>query len=190
MSEDSGSEDFEDDEVPYEEFGVKVKIENVVSTWVLPLYVEEPTLVFDGKLSVSIKTFESVYSLSNRGRSPKKLKIGKDCSEAKVERWFRPVNGKNAYHYNHHDNEDVCKEIEKIWMICHQKTVVLGVHTINKAKARGFTCMKKDPPILVNWAVFGEWCIRDRTWREERLARKHSSGLGSVSNSNRVDNSK
>jgi len=141
----------------------------------------ESTLVFDGKLPVCRKMFELVYGLLNRGKSPKKLKIGKDCSKAEVERWFRPVNGKNAYHYNHHDDEDFCKEIEKIWMICHQKMMVLGIRTINKVEVRGFTCMKKDPPILVNWAVFGEWCIRDPIQREERLAWKHSLGLGSLS---------
>lgn len=181
MSHDSGSEGFDDAQVEVEEHGVRVKIENTVSTWVPPLYAEEPTLVFDGKLPVSRKTFESVYGLPNRGKSPKKLKIGRDCTEAEVERWFGPVNGKNAYHYNHFDDEETCKEIERIWMICHQKTVVPGIRCINKAEARGFTCMKKDPPVLVNWAVFGEWCIRDRIRREERLRKKQSLGLGSLS---------
>ena len=152
-----GGEGGEDDLVEVEEHNVKVKIENVMSTWVPPLYAEEPTLVFDGKLPVSRKTFESLYGLSNRGKSPKKLKIERDCTKAKVKRWFGLVIGKNAYHYK----EDVYREIEKLWMICHQRTVVPGIHYIKKAEAWGFICMKKDPPVLVNWTFFAEWCIRD-----------------------------
>jgi len=41
--------------------------------------------------------------------------------------------------------------------------------------------MKKDPLVLVNWTMFGEWCIRDYIRREERLARKQSQDLGSLS---------
>jgi len=82
--------------------------------WILLLYAEEPTLVFNGKLPVSRKTFELVYSLSNRGKSSKKLKIGRDCIEAKVERCFGPINSKNIYHYSHHDDNNIYKEIKKL----------------------------------------------------------------------------
>jgi hypothetical protein len=50
-------------------------------------------------------------------------------------------------------------EIERLWMIAHQKTQVLHTQMINKVEVQGFVCQKKGKD--VNWVVFVEWTIWD-----------------------------
>ena len=144
------------------------------------MYAEEPTLLLDLENAVPItrKSFEEFYSLSNKGPSLKRLKIGRDVTEAEVEKFFGPCKGKNSYRYNYRDDEVVIKEVERLWMICHQRTVVLYNRIINKAEARGFALWKRESSVLVNWCVFAEWIVRDRIRQLHREEVKKSLGLG------------
>jgi len=85
------------------EQGVRVKFERVDTQWTPPLYAKEPMLLLDSENAVPItcKSFEEFYGLCNEGPSLKRLKIGRDVTEAEVEKLFGPCNGKNYYRYNY-----------------------------------------------------------------------------------------
>ena len=169
-----------EDECGQGDDGVRVKLEKVDSQWSAPLYVEEPTLLLDleNAVPISRKSFEEFYGLCNKGPSLKRLKIGRDVTEAEVEKFFGPCNGKHSYRYNYREDERITKEVERLWMICHQRTVVPSNRNINKAEARGFALWKREPSVPVNWCVFAEWSIRDRIRRLHREEAKKSLGLG------------
>ena len=176
----SGSEDERGEHEEVRELGGRVKLEKIDNQWAPPLYAEEPTLLLDleNPAPISRKCFEEFYGLSNKGPSLKWLKIGRDVTEAEVEKFFGPCSGKNSYRYNYHEDETIIKEVERLWMICHQWTVVPYNRSINKAEARGFALWKRDPSVPVNWCVFAEWTVRDRLRCLQRVQAKKLVGGG------------
>lgn len=80
-------------------FGLRlVKIEGVDPTsYVDPIYSEQPTIVFDRINLVSRKVFVEKYGLCNEGANPKRLKIGVHIEEADVEQLFGPCINRNGY---------------------------------------------------------------------------------------------
>ncbi len=114
--------------------GKKIKLEDIVSSWVALLYGTPPNIIFDRRTSISKNQFFEKFGLCNKGPSSKHLKIRKD---AKVEEFFgNPIN-RNGYRYCHLDNEELIIRVELLWMIVHQRTQVPCIRMINMVEARG-----------------------------------------------------
>ena len=76
-----------------------------------------------------------MYGLCKQKQAPKRLKVGRDCTDEEIEEMFGPIVGKNSYRYNHTSDEELCKQVERMWMILHQKTMVSSSRFINCSKA-------------------------------------------------------
>jgi hypothetical protein len=51
--------------------GKKIKTENIILSWVAPLYVTSPHIIFDKKNFITTKDFVKNYNLSNKGPNHK-----------------------------------------------------------------------------------------------------------------------
>lgn len=125
-----------------------VKLEGVdPASYVVPLYAEQPTIVFDRVTPPTRKIFQETYGLSNEGLNPKRLKIGVQLEEVDVESLFGPCINRNGYRYCHKDDEELIREVESKYMICHQRTWLPSTCIINKSEARGiaYERVKKKP---------------------------------------------
>jgi hypothetical protein len=102
--------------------GKKIKLEDIVSSWVALLHGTPPNNIFDRRTSISKNQFFDKYGLCNKGPSPKDLKIRKDLKDTEVEEIFgKPIN-RNGYRYCHLNNEELIIRVELLWMIVHQRT--------------------------------------------------------------------
>lgn len=99
--------------------------------------------------------FASKYGLSIEGPNPKSLTAG-DVSEAELEGFLGPTINKNGHRYMCVNDEELIKQIERMWMVVHQKSGVLSNRLITKGMARGFYLEKKKHK-KVNWAAYAEW---------------------------------
>jgi hypothetical protein len=103
---------------------------------VLPLYAEQPTVVWDRVAPILMNTFQLEYGLNNTGIPPKSLKLNVHITEEEVESLFRKKVGGNGYHYANNEDKEFVKKVERRWMICHQRTSVPNIRLVNISEAR------------------------------------------------------
>jgi hypothetical protein len=129
--------------------------------YILPLYAEQPTIVWDRVAPILRTTFQLEYGLNNTGIPPKSLKLNVHVTEEEVESLFGKKVGGNGYRYANNEDEEFVKKVERRWMICHQRTSVPNTRLVNISEARGWTYeLLKGKP--TNWVVHAEWTCRQQ----------------------------
>ncbi len=80
----------------------------------LPIYKEQPNLIFDRKHIVTWKEFVKKYGLCNKGLNPKHLKLGKYIEDVEVEKLFKSCINKNNYRYFWLEDEKLIAKAEHL----------------------------------------------------------------------------
>lgn len=156
---------------------VKVKVEGLgkkksTTAWTPPMYAEPPELfsVLENR-GRSRREFAEKYGLAYLGGGPKSLKEGVDYSEEEMVAFYGPMIGKSNYRYTDCSDESVLARTEFLWMVLHQKSMMLSSRQISKGFAQAvFAEMRKNKKI--NWASQGEWTSAEQFRR--RVAAKRS----------------
>ena len=97
------------------------------------------------------------------GMSPKQLR-DTDVTDAELVNFFGLTVNKNSHCYMFLKDEELIQRIEHMWMVYHQKSVVLQSRLITKAMTKGFYVqeVKKMKP---NWAPYVEWMNNEQLRR-------------------------
>ena len=143
-----------------------------------PPVFAEPPILFPFTLSrgYTRKEFAEKYDLNHSGMSPKQLR-DTDVTDAELVSFFGPTVNKNGHRYMFLNDEALIERIERMWMVCHQKSVVLQSRLITKAMAKGFYVqeVKKKSP---NWALYAEWTNNEQLRRRLKSKKVESNGEG------------
>ena len=108
-----------------------------------PLYAEQSDIVFDGMHAVARLVFVEKYNLKNKGINPKQIRVGTHIHKEEVAELFGSILNKNGYRYGWSEDEEVIKEVERLYM------------STTNAEASGFAYERKKKKDL-NWAAFAE----------------------------------
>ena len=159
---------------------VKVKAEGSYGVkkkkvgYAAPVFAEPPSLFpFTLARGYTRKEFAEKYGLHYSGMSPKHLRES-DVTEEELVRFFGPTVNKNGHRYMFLGDEGLIQRIESMWMICHQKSVVLQSRLITKAMAKGFY-MQEVKGKKPNWALYVEWTNNEQLRRRQKLKSKAES---------------
>jgi hypothetical protein len=68
------------------------------------------------------------------------LKLNVHVSEEEVESLFGKKVGGNGYRYANSEDEEFVKNVERRWMICHQRTSVPKTRLVNISNELGCAC--------------------------------------------------
>jgi hypothetical protein len=80
--------------------------------YILLLYAEQPTIVWDRVPPILRTTFQLKYGLNNTGILPKLLKLNVHIAEEEVESLFGKKVGGNGYRYANSEDEEFVKKVE------------------------------------------------------------------------------
>ncbi len=67
------------------------------------------------------KNFEDKYDLGFIGLNLRHIRMPRDCTKEEVEKLFGPVVNKNGDCYMECTNPKILAQVERLWMITHQK---------------------------------------------------------------------
>ncbi len=71
------------------------------------------------------KKFEDKYDLGFIGLNLRHIKLPRDCTKEEVEKLFGPIVNKNGDCYMECTNPKIFAQVERLWMITHQKPYIL-----------------------------------------------------------------
>ena len=155
----------------------KVKIEGssrkkCSTSWTQPMYSDPPELFPEiENRGRSRREFAEKYGLAYLGGGPKSLKEGVDYTEEEMVAFYGPIIGKCNYRYTDSTDEAVLARTEFLWMVLHQKKMMLASRQISKGFAQAvFAEMRRSKKI--NWASQGEWTSAEQFRR--RVTAKQS----------------
>ncbi len=72
----------------------------------------------------SIKKFKDKYNLGFIGLNPRYIRLLRYCTKDEVEKLFGPIVNKNGHCYMQCTNLEILAQVERLWMITHQKPYI------------------------------------------------------------------